>query len=59
MYTDSSNDLPLIKKAKNGFMVKKNKIMSYYDYKPSILKRIIKYILKIYDNRELFCYLVF
>lgn len=58
MYTDSSNDLPLIKEAKQGFMIKKNIIMPYYDYKPSILKKIIRYLLKIYNNREIFCYLV-
>ena len=58
MYTDSSNDLPLIKEARQGFMVKKNIIMPYYDYKPSILRKIMKYILRIYNNREVFCYLV-
>lgn len=58
MYTDSSNDLPLIKEAKQGFMVKKNTIMPYFEYKPTTLKKIIRYILKIYNNREVFCYLV-
>ena len=58
MYTDSSNDLPLIKEAKDGFMVKKDIIVPYYKYKPSKLKKILNYILKLYDNREVFCYLV-
>ena len=39
MYTDSINDLPLIKEAKEGILVKKNKLYNYYEYKPNFIVR--------------------
>lgn len=41
-YTDSSSDLPLTKLAKNSFMVKKDKIITWDEYKPSKLTKIKK-----------------
>lgn len=58
MYTDSINDLPLIKEAQEGFMIKNDKVIPFYEYKPSVKKKILNAILKIYNSREIFCYLV-
>lgn len=41
MYTDSESDLPLLKLSKKGFIVNKNEIISYEEYKPTLLKKII------------------
>lgn len=40
MYTDSCVDLPMIQLSKKGYMVKKNRIISYHEYKPSLLTKI-------------------
>lgn len=40
MYTDSSSDLPLINLAKTGYMVRKDKIIKYGDYKQPLIKKI-------------------
>ena len=59
MYTDSINDLPLIEEAKEGFLVKRNKIYSYYDYKPNIFIRFWRWGWGIYHkNEELWNYLI-
>lgn len=59
MYTDSINDLPLIEEAKEGFLVKRNKIYSYYDYKPNIFIRFWRWGWGVYHkNEELWNYLI-
>lgn len=59
MYTDSVHDLPLIEEAKEGFLVKKNKIYKYYDYKPNILVRFWRWGWGVYHkNEELWNYLI-
>jgi len=40
MYTDSSVDLPMIRISKKGFMVVKDKVMPYEEYKPSFKKKV-------------------
>ena len=40
MYTDSISDFPMIERSKKGFMVKKNKIISYSDYKETKIEKI-------------------
>lgn len=40
MYTDSSVDLPMINIAKKGFMVRKDLVIPYDEYKPSTLSKI-------------------
>lgn len=40
MYTDSISDLPMIEIAKKGFKVKKEQIISYYNYKETIFEKI-------------------
>lgn len=58
-YTDSINDLPLIEEAKEGYLVKKNKIMNYYDYKPNFIVRFWRWGWGIYHkNEELWNYLI-
>ena len=59
MYTDSINDLPLIKEAREGYLVKKNKIYSYYEYKPNIFVRFWRWGWGIYHkNEEFWSYIV-
>ena len=59
MYTDSINDLPLIEEAREGFLVKKNKIYNYYDYKPNPLVRFWRWGWGIYHkNEEFWSYMV-
>lgn len=59
MYTDSINDLPLIEGAKEGFLVKKNKIYNYYEYKPNIIVRFWRWGWSIYHkNEEVWNYLI-
>lgn len=59
MYTDSVNDLPLIEEAKEGILVKKNKLYNYYEYKPNILVRFWRWGWGIYHkNEELWNYLI-
>lgn len=59
MYTDSINDLPLIEVAKEGFLVKKNKIYNYYEYKPNIIVRFWRWGWGIYHkNEEVWNYLI-
>jgi putative flippase GtrA/phosphoserine phosphatase len=59
MYTDSTSDLPMIKEAKQGYMVKKNKIMKYEDYKPCLFKRFWNWGWGVYHkNEELWNYLI-
>lgn len=58
MYTDSINDLPLIKEAKEGFMVIKHKIVPFNEYKPSVKKKIVNLVSKMLNSREIFCYLI-
>lgn len=45
MYTDSKNDLPLIKEAKKGYLVIKDNIYDYFDYKKNKTKEIINYLI--------------
>ncbi len=40
MYTDSISDKPMIDLSKKGFMVLKNKVMLYDEYKPSMISKI-------------------
>lgn len=40
MYTDSSVDLPMIEISKKGFMVLKNKIIPYFEYQPSTMRKL-------------------
>ena len=59
MYTDSINDLPLIAEAKNGYLVKKDKIYNYYEYKPNVLVRFWRWGWGIYHkNEEVWNYLI-
>ena len=59
MYTDSVNDLPLIEEAKEGILVKKNKLYNYYEYKPNIIVRFWRWGWGIYHkNEELWNYLI-
>ncbi len=59
MYTDSVNDLPLIEEAKEGILVKKNKLYNYYEYKPNVLVRFWRWGWGIYHkNEELWNYLI-
>jgi len=59
MYTDSINDLPLIEEAKDGYLVKKNKIYNYYEYKPNIIVRFWRFGWSIYHkNEEIWNYLI-
>ena len=59
VYTDSINDLPLIEEAKEGYLVKKNKIMNYYDYKPNFVVRFWRWGWGIYHkNEEFWNYLI-
>ena len=59
MYTDSVNDLPLIEEAKQGYLVKKDVVMPYYDYKPNFITRTFRAIKSFYKkNNEICNYLV-
>ena len=59
MYTDSIHDLPLIELALNGYLVKKNKIYNYYEYKPNIIVRFWRFGWGIYHkNEELWNYII-
>ncbi len=59
MYTDSVNDLPLIEEARESYLVKKNKVISYYDYKPNIPVRFWRWGWGIYHkNEEFWSYIV-
>lgn len=59
MYTDSVNDLPLIEEAKKGYLVKKDKVMPYYDYKPNPIVRFWRWGWGVYHkNEELWNYLI-
>lgn len=59
MYTDSVADLPLIEEAKKGYLVKKDKVMPYYDYKPNPIVRFWRWGWGIYHkNEELWNYLI-
>ena len=59
MYTDSVHDLPLIEEAKKGYLVKKDKIYNYYEYKPNFIVRFWRWGWGIYHkNEELWNYLI-
>ncbi len=59
MYTDSIADLPLIEEAKKGFMVRKDKVCYYEDYKPNVIVRFWRWGWGIYhQNEELWNYLI-
>ena len=59
MYTDSVNDLPLIEEAKEGILVKKDKLYNYYEYKPNFIVRFWRWGWGIYHkNEELWNYLI-
>ncbi len=45
MYTDSKNDLPLIKEAKKGYLVIKDDLYDYFEYKKNKSKEIINYLI--------------
>lgn len=61
MYTDSKNDLPLVELADKGYLVVRNDIYNYYEYKkPNILKRMFSWTMHIYKkNQEIINYLIF
>ena len=52
MYTDSVHDLPLIEEATNGYLVKKDKIYNYYEYKPNIIVRFWRWGWEVYHKNE-------
>lgn len=53
MWTDSHHDLPLIKLAKKGYLVVRNEIYDYNEYKkPNIFVRLIKWGLDKYKKYE-------
>lgn len=59
MYTDSINDLPLIETAKEGILVKRNKLYKYYEYKPNVVVRFWRWGWGIYHkNEEVWNYLI-
>lgn len=59
MYTDSVNDLPLIEEAEEGYLVRKNVVMSYYDFKPNPIVSFWRWGWGIYHkNEELWNYLI-
>lgn len=59
MYTDSVNDLPLIEEAKEGILVKKNKLIPYYDYKPNFIVRFWRWGWGVYHkNEEVWNYII-
>lgn len=59
MYTDSIHDLPLIEAAKHGYLVKKDKIYSYYSYRPNPIVRFWRWGWGIYHkNEEVWNYLI-
>lgn len=59
MYTDSINDLPLIDEAREGILVKKDKLYNYYEYKPNVIVRFWRWGWGIYHkNEELWNYLI-
>ncbi len=59
-YSDSyDNDLPLLEEANKGFIVKKNKIIDYKEYRPNLFKRFWKWGWGIYHkNEELWNYII-
>ena len=61
MYTDSKHDLPLIKLAKKGYLVVRDDIYDYFEYKkPNFLIRLIKWSLHQYQkHEEIINYLIF
>lgn len=61
MYTDSKHDLPLIKLAKKGYLVVRNDIYNYFEYKqPNIIKRLFQWAIHKYrKNEEIINYLIF
>lgn len=59
MYTDSINDLPLIKEAEEGILVKGDKLFDFYSYKPNFLVRFWRFGWSIYHkNEEIWNYLI-
>ena len=59
MFTDSVNDLPMIEEAREGFLIKKDKIYRYYEYKPNIFVRFWRWGWGIYHkNEEFWSYMV-
>lgn len=59
MYTDSKNDLPLVEIAKEGILVKRNKLYNYYEYKPNFIVRFWNWGWGVYHkNEELWNYLI-
>lgn len=40
MYSDSMSDLPMLKLAKHGYLVKKNEIISYEEYNSSLIEKL-------------------
>lgn len=52
MYSDSMNDKPLLDFAKKSFVVKKNQIIDYKEYKPGLIKRIWNFLMGIYHKKE-------
>lgn len=59
MYTDSIHDLPLIELAKSGYLIKKDKIYNYYEYKPNMIVRFWRWGWGIYHkNEELWNYII-
>lgn len=61
MYTDSASDLPLIKLAKKGYLVVRNDIYNYFEYKkPNIFKRLFQWSMHTYKkHQEIINYLIF
>lgn len=58
-YTDSKADLPLMNEANNSYLVKKNKIYKYFEYKPNFLVRFWNWGWGIYHkNEEVWNYII-
>lgn len=53
MYTDSKHDLPLIKLAKKGYLVVRDDIYDYFEYKkPNVFKRFFSWSIHMYKKYE-------
>lgn len=58
-YTDSKADLPLMEEAEVGYLVKKNKIYKYFEYKPNFIVRFWNWGWGVYHkNEEIWNYLI-
>lgn len=59
MYSDSMHDKPLLDLAKKSYVIKKNNIYEYNNYKPNLIKRFWNWGWGVYHkNEELWNYLI-